>query len=150
MKFAKFVFRTAAENFVQQLINAGANLNKEEVDKLRMHQFNAHILDTILQKVGVNFKNRNNDTLLHMAADSGYLDAARVLIEKKFSLIYSINKYRQKPIHLAAEIGHYKVLDFLLKNDTNVNALAKDKKITEPLCQFQRCILLLVMGIRRA
>ena len=129
------MFRTAAKSFVQQLINAGANLDVKMLAKLAMHQYNAQILDIILEKVGVNFKDRNDGTLLHIAADSGYLDAAKMLIDKESSLINSTDKYYQRPIHLAAEKGHHKVLVFLLDSRAKVNVLANyeyDDKNTLP------------------
>ena len=120
------MFRAATESLVQQPSSVGANLNEETLVKPAMHQSNARTPG--IEIADVNSKNSDNstrNTSLHAIAEKGDLDAARRVIVKRSYLITAPNKHHQQPIHLAAENGHDKILDFLLKNSADVDALAK-------------------------
>ncbi len=67
---------------------------------------------------------------LHLAAELGYLDIVKLLIEKGAS----VNAYDVKnmtPLHWASLYGHTKVLEYLLANKANIKS--RDKCNRTPL-----------------
>lgn len=56
-------------------------------------------------------------TLLHIAAQEGYIEFVKVLVEKLKANFRATDNYNRIPLHLAAGYGHLEIVEFLLNKD---------------------------------
>ena len=70
----------------------------------------------------INTRTKNNETFFFLACKHGYLDVAKLLLEKqnKASLNRS-NKQGLSPLYIASMKGHVHIVDFLLEQGANVD-----------------------------
>lgn len=63
------------------------------------------------------------NTLLHIAAKGNHRDTIKLIIENRKAKDIDIrNAAGQKPIHVAAEFGHNRVMKFLIRNGAHINS----------------------------
>ncbi|KAI6170522.1 Suppressor of tumorigenicity 14 protein-like protein [Aphelenchoides bicaudatus] len=95
-----------------------------------------NLLDELIAaNVSINTTNEDQQTPLHIAAEKGYYEVAKALINKDPSLGNATDKHRQTPLHLAALNGYCNIVSLLLSNGADVNALARfsnDDSTTPP------------------
>ncbi|KAI6170524.1 Suppressor of tumorigenicity 14 protein-like protein [Aphelenchoides bicaudatus] len=95
-----------------------------------------NLLDELIAaNVSINTTNEDQQTPLHIAAEKGYYEVAKALINKDPSLGNATDKHRQTPLHLAALNGYCNIVLLLLSNGADVNALARfsnDDSTTPP------------------
>ena len=78
----------------------------------------------------VNAPDNYGDAPLHLAADSGFRDAVRLLVTSYEASVNVQNKHGQEtPLHRAALKGHLKVVNYLLTNRADVNANNSDSPL---------------------
>ena len=85
----------------------------------------------------MNAVNTDNETSLHLAAQKGHVDVAKVLVENGAD-VNAIDGFGQTTLHLAAFYGHVDVAKVLVENGADVNAVNTDscrklEWVTEPL-----------------
>jgi len=113
----------AAQNYdIEQLLNqARFNLNlinavkRGDLDKTKCAS-----VDSSLE-----IKDKNGNTLLHLAAFGGHLDIVKYLIEKGADL-HATNKNNGTPLHAAASNGKLNVVEYLIE-EKKVNLEVQDK-----------------------
>ena len=119
---------------VQELIAAGANVNKANKDSitpLLIASANGHtevvkaLLDT--PTIDVNKTHRNGATPLLMASTNGHKEVVKALLEKPDIDINKANKDGFTPLLMASTNGHKEVVKALLENpDIDINKANED------------------------
>jgi ankyrin repeat protein len=66
-------------------------------------------------------ENSNKCYLLHFAADDGFTDIARLLIEKGKIPVNTLDQAGWSPLHLAAGHNHLDIVKLLLENGADIN-----------------------------
>jgi len=84
--------------------------------------------------------NSVQNTPLHLAAQKGYLHAAKLLIERG-TAINAFNRDKNTPLHLAVQNGHTVVIQELLSKDANPQLRNKAGKIPLDLAQGKQEIV---------
>ncbi|CAG7563249.1 unnamed protein product [Fusarium equiseti] len=81
-------------------------------------------LRTWLDRKGikVDFRHANSKTALHLAAEEGLVEAAKILIDAKASLAKRDDNKRQ-PLHLACREGHTEMARLLLESGAYIEAV---------------------------
>ncbi|KAK7229034.1 hypothetical protein V2G26_001204 [Clonostachys chloroleuca] len=88
---------------------------------------NYNIIVEMLIKAGVdvNWKDKDGETALHLAARFGHLESAEVLVKgsdsQKADLEASENTYAWTPLHVAAVDGHLPIVKLLVESGANVS-----------------------------
>lgn len=63
------------------------------------------------------------NSLLHLASRGNHRDAVKMIIEKtKARDINTRNAFGQKPIHIAAEHGHNRVMKYIITYGADINS----------------------------
>ena len=63
------------------------------------------------------------NTLLHLAAKGNHRDTVRMIIDRTKAKDINIrNAAGQKPIHIAAEYGHNRVIKFMIRHGADINS----------------------------
>ncbi len=81
--------------------------------------------------VNVNHADSEGNTLLHIAAQKGYLDIVNALLKHKDIEVNKVNNKNVTPLCLAAAFGHTEIVDALLQH-RNVNN-EKDIDVNQPM-----------------
>jgi ankyrin repeat protein len=108
------------KQLIDSLFNKIAIGNLSEVKKL-LEKSPALINITDHDDAAVD--NKYGDTLLHYAVNNNSIELAQFLIKLNENLVNKPNKYRHTPIHIAAEYGFNDMIDLLLKNGADINAI---------------------------
>ncbi|KAL4634959.1 ankyrin-3-like [Arapaima gigas] len=118
---------------VRLLLSAGADanaVNKEKKTPLHLAVIGGHaeVASTLLaSKASVKAKDMDGCTPLHYAAANGHLDVTAVLLSAEKKNVNDKNVWRKTPLHLASEHGHDSLIDLLLSNSADINALDNNK-----------------------
>lgn len=83
-----------------------------------------------LQQEFVNMGSKEMDTALHIAAQAGYEETVKTLIQIG-AMVNARTDTRQTPLHLAAISGQISVVKFLIMSKAKVNA--NDNESMTPL-----------------
>ena len=83
-----------------------------------------------IQKKFVNIGNTELDTPLHIAAQGGYEETVKTLIQIG-AMVNARTDTKQTPLHLACIGGQLPVVKFLMMNNAKVNAT--DNQLMTPL-----------------
>ncbi|KAJ4022718.1 hypothetical protein NW766_001765 [Fusarium irregulare] len=99
-------------------------LHKMAKDKPQISQDDLDELGTLLgqEDTQVDLPNSNNETALHVAAEAGLVEAARMLIDAGASLTERDDDKRQ-PLHLACREGHTEMARLLLEKGADIEAV---------------------------
>ncbi|MFT7808944.1 ankyrin-3-like [Arapaima gigas] len=122
-----------SENTARVLLEAGADanaVNKEKKTPLHLAVIGGHaeVASTLLaSKASVKAKDMDGCTPLHYAAANGHLDVTAVLLSAEKKNVNDKNVWRKTPLHLASEHGHDSLIDLLLSNSADINALDNNK-----------------------
>jgi ankyrin repeat protein len=115
----------------------------DDDDLAAMKNFTSENFDALLQKLGgIKWTNNGKQTLLHVAADEGYYETAKALINRDFQLVNATDKFHWYPLHYAAQKGHCDILPLLLKGGADANALAKPPHDNSTTMPFISALLL--------
>ncbi|KAI6171397.1 Alpha-latrotoxin-Lt1a-like protein [Aphelenchoides bicaudatus] len=87
-----------------------------------LKNFNQQDFDQLISRIGINWRNEDQKTLLHVAAEHGYYEAAKALIKNSSQLVNANNKYNWYPLHGASSNNHLEIVKLLLSNGADVNA----------------------------
>ena len=71
-------------------------------------------------------KDKRGNTVLHLASSKGYLEIAKLFIDKKNLDINVKNNNGYTPLHSAAEGGHLDVIIYLIDNNADINIKNSD------------------------
>lgn len=85
-------------------------------------------------RINVNEKDTNGNTLLHAACSEGRLDIVKKLIERGASVNIA-NSWYSTPLGYAVLRRHYKIVEFLLKHGANPNSIVSTD------CGMKRTVL---------
>jgi ankyrin repeat protein len=85
------------------------------------------LIDHLGADITVNYKNREGNSALHLAAQNGHLECVKLLVEKGANINLP-GKNRATPLILASGLGHFPVVEYLLEEVTPpAKILLKDK-----------------------
>ena len=63
------------------------------------------------------------NTLLHLAAKGNHRDTVRMIVDRTKAKDINIrNAAGQKPIHIAAEYGHNRLIKFMIRHGADINS----------------------------
>ena len=115
------------EHRVTTLLHAAQNGNPDIVDLLI--QYKANVEDTSTIDGGPSTVYTGTLTPLFVAAHSGHLDVARILLLKGKAKVDSINVAATPPIVAAIMGGHDDMLQLLIDNGANLDAVVSTKGV---------------------
>ncbi|CAF3711263.1 unnamed protein product, partial [Rotaria sordida] len=117
-------------NIVQLLLEKGAQIDvktKDGLTPLHCAARSGHdqVVDLLLEN-GAPFgaKTKNGLSALHMAAQGDHVDAARILLYYKSTLVDDVSSDYLSPLHVASHCGNYNVAKLLCERRADVNAKA--------------------------
>ena len=120
---------------VRSLIKAGVNPNTLDPKGspmliLAIRDKSLKVTDLLLANpaIDVNLTNKSGENALMMAAFDGQLPLVKTLVVEKKA---AVNKTGWAPIHYAATNGHLEIVQFLMANGAQINALSPSE--TTPL-----------------
>jgi ankyrin repeat protein len=120
---------------VRSLIKAGVNPNTLDPKGspmliLAIRDKSLKVTDLLLANpaIDVNLTNKSGENALMMAAFDGQLPLVKTLVVEKKA---AVNKTGWAPIHYAATNGHLEIVQFLMANGAQINALSPNE--TTPL-----------------
>ncbi|KAK7083473.1 acyl-CoA binding domain-containing protein 6 [Halocaridina rubra] len=87
-------------------------------------------------------RDENGMTVLHWAADRGYVDMTEVLLEKGFSVNIQ-DESGQTPLHYAASCGHLDLIKLLLSNGAHTTIVDSDGTLPVDCAEDQEIRMLL-------
>ncbi|CAF2975896.1 unnamed protein product, partial [Rotaria socialis] len=118
------------ENIVRLLLEKGAQIDvktKDGLTPLHCAARSGHdqVVDLLLEN-GAPFgaKTKNGLSALHMAAQGDHVDAARILLYYKSTLVDDVSSDYLSPLHVASHCGNYNVAKLLCERRADVNAKA--------------------------
>ncbi|CAM4761290.1 unnamed protein product [Rotaria magnacalcarata] len=118
------------ENIVRLLLEKGAQIDvktKDGLTPLHCAARSGHdqVVDLLLEN-GAPFgaKTKNGLSALHMAAQGDHIDAARILLYYKSTLVDDVSSDYLSPLHVASHCGNYNVAKLLCERRADVNAKA--------------------------
>ncbi|CAF4046693.1 unnamed protein product, partial [Rotaria sp. Silwood2] len=118
------------ENIVQLLLEKGAQIDvktKDGLTPLHCAARSGHdqVVDLLLEN-GAPFgaKTKNGLSALHMAAQGDHVDAARILLYYKSTLVDDVSSDYLSPLHVASHCGNFNVAKLLCERRADVNAKA--------------------------
>ena len=104
----------------QYLLNSSQEIRADQLHNFAENNCFTDMLDLMISGIDVNSKNLAQKTCLHIAAEKGYHDMVRFLINIKAD-VNSKNNLDETPLHLASKKGRLEVVMTLLKKNANVN-----------------------------
>ncbi|KAI6170531.1 Protein phosphatase 1 regulatory subunit 12A isoform X7 [Aphelenchoides bicaudatus] len=111
--------------FVNVVLGESTNTTLDSINQA-LREFNQESFDQLLSKLnGTEWRSENKETLLHLAAKSGFFESAKALIAKDPSLVNVADKDYETPLHYSSQHGHCDIVKLLLSNGANPNALSK-------------------------
>ena len=120
---------------VQSLLKAGISPNTLDSKGnpmliVAIRDKSTKVVDLLLSNpsINVNLSNKSGENALMMACFDGDLNTAQKMVLERKALV---NKPGWSPIHYAATNGHLKIVQFLMANGAQVNALSPSE--TTPL-----------------
>ncbi|CAF0819125.1 unnamed protein product [Rotaria sordida] len=118
------------ENIVKLLLEKGAQIDaktKDGLTPLHCAARSGHdqVVDLLLES-GAPFgaKTKNGLSALHMAAQGDHVDAARILLYYKSTLVDDVSSDYLSALHVASHCGNYNVAKLLCERRADVNAKA--------------------------
>ncbi|CAF1132972.1 unnamed protein product [Adineta ricciae] len=118
------------ENLVKLLLEKGAQIDaktKDGLTPLHCAARSGHdqVVDLLLES-GAPFgaKTKNGLSALHMAAQGDHVDAARILLYYKSTLVDDVSSDYLSALHVASHCGNYNVAKLLCERRADVNAKA--------------------------
>ncbi len=123
---------------IDRLIQSGATLNFQDMAGytalsvvVDAEQEDIELVESLVIKgAGIHHFHRDGNTLLHCAAERGYLTIAKFLVENSIK-VEDVNNEGQTALHVAAKHGEVGIVKFLL--GVGVNPNAKCKQLWTPL-----------------
>ncbi|CAC5420393.1 unnamed protein product [Mytilus coruscus] len=104
------------------MINTGDRFDYDPLHVAAMKGFLQVLKILIENEADVDSKNEEEQTPLHLAADSGRTNCVRELLNADHSAANDEDENSNTPLHLAALSGHSKVANLLLNNGADVSA----------------------------
>ncbi|KAI6171416.1 Kallikrein-4 [Aphelenchoides bicaudatus] len=132
-KMSSWIYDHVESTITRQLLDA-KNITTALIEQT-LKKFSQKNFDLLLSKLnGTNWTDEDQDTLLHIAAEYDYYEAAKALIAKDPSIVNATDKYHETPLHMAASNGQCDIVKLLLDKGADVNALANfdDDNSTNP------------------
>ncbi|CAF1170221.1 unnamed protein product [Adineta steineri] len=118
------------DNLVKLLLEKGAQIDSKTKDGLTPLHCAARsghdqVVDLLLES-GAPFgaKTKNGLSALHMAAQGDHVDAARILLYYKSTLVDDVSSDYLSALHVASHCGNYNVAKLLCERRADVNAKA--------------------------
>jgi ankyrin repeat protein len=91
------------------------------------------VIDTLINKweFNLNSRNKQGETVLHLAVKYGKTYAVQMLVEKgAFVNALENYNYNKTPLHWAAQTGNYEIAALLIKNEADVNVREEKASLT--------------------
>ena len=85
---------------------------------------NLEKIKELLDKVDINFKDRNEATALHIAVENGHTDIVKLLIRKGIDVDHK-DRNEATALHIAVENNHVSIIKALGKAKANANIADK-------------------------
>jgi cytohesin len=136
----------ATDNY-STILHYAVHSNNEEVIRLILDKIKDFNEDSQLMNPHINAPDNEGDTPLMLAAYSGKMNAAQILLEYKAGINVK-NEKGMTALHWAAKGGHKEIVQLLLDNHADPNIKNKEEKDPLDLAEDQNVINLLAALLR--
>ena len=108
------------QEYVEQKVTKREGIGKELYDAVNSRNL-GKVIDLVTKGISYTYKDQHGRTALHIAAEYGYQEILRELLEKDSSCVDSQDSIKETPLHLAVSSNNISSVEILLRYGANPN-----------------------------